>query len=144
VVFAVLRQKQTRNFPAPAGAKRGQIQTPANMLCGDAHVAHYKFRLTKYQCVDALQDKVFFTYAINFFFQGYQKGAVDIAIPEFPDINDPALGAELLCSNRNIVQGFPLVLSFVKSDRYSIENIYQGQIISHNPPLNHRGHRETF
>ena len=96
------------------------------MLCGDAHIEHYKFRLTKHQCVDALQDEVFFTCAINFFFQGYQKGVVDIAISEFPDINDPALGPELLCSNRNIVQGFPLVLSSVKSDRYSIENHLSG------------------
>ena len=74
------------------------------MLCGDAHIEHDKFRLVKHQCVDALQDKVFFPFAI----QCYQKGVIDIAVAEFPEVNDPALWPELLCNSKNIVQGFPV------------------------------------
>ena len=52
-------------------------------------------------CIDALQDEVIFPVIV----QRDQEGVVDIAVSEFPDINNPAFGAELLCDSEKVFQG---------------------------------------
>jgi hypothetical protein len=69
------------------------MQSLVNMPGKGTHILQDKLRLTKDLCVDTLEDKVLFLFAI----QGYQEGIIDITVPEFPDVYDP--------SNK-IVQGF--------------------------------------
>ena len=79
------------------------------MLGEGAHVQHDKFWLTKHLRIDALKDKVLFSFRI----QGYQEGVIDVAIPIFLDICDLALWFELVCNGNTIVQGLPLVLGLL-------------------------------
>jgi hypothetical protein len=71
------------------------------MRCGNAHIAHDKVRTGKDPGIDALQDKAAFPVIV----QRDQEGVVDIAVSEFPDINNPALGAELCCDSDKVFQG---------------------------------------
>jgi len=65
------------------------------------HIAHDEVRTGKDLCVDSLQDKAVFPIIV----QRDQVCAVDIAVSEFPDISNPALGAELLCDSEKVFQG---------------------------------------
>jgi hypothetical protein len=67
----------------------------------DAHIAHDEVRTGKDLCIDALKDEAIFAVIV----QRDQKGAVDVAVSEFPDINNPAPGAELLCDSEKVFQG---------------------------------------
>lgn len=78
------------------------MQSLVNMPGKGTHILQDKLRLTKDLCVDTLEDKVLFLFAI----QGYQEGIIDITVPEFPDVYDPAQWFELLCNSNKIVQGF--------------------------------------
>jgi hypothetical protein len=71
------------------------------MSSRNAHIAHDEVRTRKDLGIDALQDKTIFPVIV----QHYQEGAVDIAVSEFPDINNPALGAELCCDSDKVFQG---------------------------------------
>jgi len=102
VVPAVVRQKHARNFPSAASTEGRLLQTPVNMFGGDAHVLHDKLRTAEHLRVNALQDKVFFSCGI----QRHQKGVIDVAAPELPDIYDLALCSELPCNGKKVVHGF--------------------------------------
>jgi hypothetical protein len=78
------------------------MQSLVNMPGKGTHVLQDKLRLTKDLCVDALQDKVLFLFGI----QCYEEGVIDVSVPEFPNVYDPARWFELLCNSNKIIQSF--------------------------------------
>jgi hypothetical protein len=70
------------------------METPANMFGGNAQIMHDEFRPAKHMCVDALQDKMFFSFGIH----RDQECVIDIAVAVFPDTGDPSTEFEPLCN----------------------------------------------
>jgi hypothetical protein len=70
------------------------------MNCGNAHIAHDEVRTGKDLGIYALQDKAVFPVIVP----RDQECAVDIAVAEFPDIHNAALGAELRGDSEKVFQ----------------------------------------
>ncbi len=91
------------------------------MFCNNPHILHDKFRFGKYLCIYTLQ----YTVGAGFMpaltgIQCYQKRAVDVAVPEFPDINYPVRLPELLRNVGEIVHGFASFIICI----YTVECYY--------------------
>jgi hypothetical protein len=86
VVLSVLCHEHTWHLPASAFTGGGIIQTLADVPGKGKHILDDKSRLAKDLCVDALKDKVLFLFGI----QCYEEGVIDVSVPEFPDVYDPA------------------------------------------------------
>jgi hypothetical protein len=70
------------------------------MSCGNEHVAHDELWFTEYLCVDALQDEV----ALPGVVRCNEERMIDVALPEFRNVNDITLLQELPSDGIKIIQ----------------------------------------
>ena len=101
VIPALPGQEHPGHLKAAAGCEGRQGQTTAHMVAHGGKVSHDQFRPREHAKVEALQDKVRFGGALH----RHQEGVVDIAVAVFPEVQDPALGGELLSNGHHLVQG---------------------------------------
>ena len=90
MTVAVLCGKDEWHSPATAQIWLAP-QPFVDMLGKGAHIEHHQLGPTKDVRVDALEDKVFFSWGI----QSNEERVIDVAIAIFVDIQDMALWLEL-------------------------------------------------
>ena len=114
VVPAVPGQEHPGQLKAAAVACGRPRQTPGHMVAHDPEVSHDQFRPAEYVQIEALQNKVRFCRARN----RHQEGIIDIAVAVFPEVQDLALGGELLGYVNQVIQGcaFP-----AKSSKFKVQ-----------------------
>ncbi len=79
----------------------------------EVHIAHNKVRPPKHIGIDSLENKPRF-----FGIERYKVGAVDIAVSEFTDIDDPGSGREFFGNGEKIVQGITWYRNYKDSSSF--------------------------
>ena len=115
VVPAVPGQEHPGHLKAAAAALGRQRQTPGHMVAHDTEVSHDQFRPAKHLEVEALQNKVRFCRALH----RHQEGVIDIAVAIFPEVQDLALGGELLGYANQMIQGCAFA---PKSSKFKVQS----------------------